>query len=145
MIFAEEDFAGAQCSEFSDRRELSPSSLDEAERHAMSRTNDYHALVVDAVIEVVRIAIEAAFALAFRRHHDDRVASFGDQAFIRKGVRPSTVAILLSINPERMREERLQKITCEKKAEWIDGCPCVGDDGYAVAKPRQGDEDGNRR
>ena len=60
MPLAEENFAGAQRSELRDRGELFPSALDESNRHAVARADDDHAVVVDDVLEIARIAIGAA-------------------------------------------------------------------------------------
>src|SRR5262249_60668962 len=78
MTLAEEHFARAERAEVGDRRETTPSPLDEAERHAMARTDHDDAVAIgigDGVLRLVGAAIQTPFALAFRRHQHHHVAA----------------------------------------------------------------------
>src|SRR5213075_355479 len=105
VALAEEHFAGSERAETDDRRELLPAPLHEAERHAVPRPDDHHAIRVlggDHVIAVVRIAIESALALAFGGHEHDRVAAALEEGLVRRVVREAAVAVLLAADLRRM-------------------------------------------
>src|SRR5438552_18445173 len=98
MPFAEQDFAGAQGTNISDRFEPVPTTLHETDWKTMSRTNQYDAFIGDHMIDVFRAAKDAAFALTLRCHQYDSVASQREEIFIRSVVGKTAIDITLAVD-----------------------------------------------
>ena len=94
----------------------------------------------DHVIVVVGVAIEAAFALALRRHQHDCIAAARKEIFVGDAVRPASVAVSLAFDIERMGVERRKVIARQQEPKRIGCLSHVKDDLLLVAEATQRNE-----
>ena len=71
----------------------------------------------DGVLGVVHVAVQAALALALRRHQHDGVAAAREERLVGEIVREAAVRVALALDVERQRVRRLDPLAADVAAE----------------------------